>query len=131
VKLTRVEANWIASKLLSDAERERERSAERRTAWLTTVFPPLKFVRPTERLSLLQGVRSRAAREPIIVLPSVAGLRLFAALYIGIPKRRPVWLNVLPAAIIVGNLLPSNARNTARSSPSGGNRTLECLLARF
>jgi hypothetical protein len=100
VKLSRVEANWIASKLLSDAERERERFAERRTAWLTIVFPVLKFIRPTERLSLLQGMRSQAAREPMILVPSIAGWLFFAALYIGIPNPRPEWLYSLPAAAV-------------------------------
>jgi hypothetical protein len=113
MKLSRVEANWIASKLLTDAERERERSAERRTAWLTIVFPALKFVRPTERLSLLQGMRSQAAREPMIIWPSVAALLLFAALYIGISRPRPAWLDLLPAAIIVGNLLAQYLRTRA------------------
>ena len=45
MKLSRTEANWIASRLLSDAEQERERVVGRRTAWLTILFPALAFVR--------------------------------------------------------------------------------------
>ena len=38
MKLSRIETNWIASKLLSDAESARERSAARRTAWIATLI---------------------------------------------------------------------------------------------
>jgi hypothetical protein len=114
MKLSRTEANWIASKLLSDAERERECFAQQRTAWLTILFPPLKLVRPTERVSVLRKARQRAASELWIVLPSIAGLVLFAALYVEIPNHsRPAWLSLSPAAIFLGNVLAQYVRTRA------------------
>ena len=103
MKLSQIEANWIASKLLSDAERERERAAERRTAWRAVLFPGLKRVRPTERLALLRRTAQRAAREPLIWVPAVIAWIVYAALYIWVPKQsRPVWLEFSPVAILVG-----------------------------
>jgi hypothetical protein len=114
MKLSQIEANWIASKLLSDAERERERAAERRTAWLATLFPTLKFVRPTERLSVLRSARLRAAREPMILWPSLAGILLFATLFIGVPKQsRPAWLALLLTGIVAGIPLAQYLRTRA------------------
>ena len=99
--LSRIEANWIASMLLSDAEQERERAAERRTAWLALLYPPLKLVRPTERIQLLRRASQLAAKEPLILIPTITGM-LFAALYIWVWRQsRPAWSGLLPDAIVI------------------------------
>jgi hypothetical protein len=111
MKLSRIEANWIASKLLSDAERQREDLAQRQTAWLVILFPALKQVRPTERLSKFRSARHVAARDLRIMVPTVAGWVLFAALYIGIPPHSlPPGFPFFPATIVVANLLAQYAR---------------------
>ena len=114
MKLSRTEANWIASRLLSDAEQERERVVGRRTAWLTILFPALAFVRPTERVSALRDARVRAAREWMILWPSIGALLLFAALYFAIPRHLGrAWLGLVPGAIIAANLFAQYLRTRA------------------
>ena len=111
MKLSRIEANWIATRLLSDAEQERERSAQRRTAWLAIMFPPLAHVRPTERFSVLRSARRRAAREPMILWPTVVGLLLFTTGYFGWARSsRPQWLYEVPSTIVIVNVLAQYLR---------------------
>ena len=114
MKLSRTEANWIASKLLSDGELERERSAQLYTRWLTILFPALKQVRPTERVSVLRNARQRASREPLIMWPAVIALIVFLGIYLGIPRQsRPAWLNLLPGAVFVGYFVAQYCRTRA------------------
>lgn len=114
MKLSSIEANWIASRLLSDAEQERERYAQRRTAWLAILFPSLAHIRPTERVAVLRNARLRAAREPMVIWPTVIGFLLYAVAYFGLIRpSRPLWLYWVPSAIIVGNLLAQYLRARA------------------
>jgi hypothetical protein len=109
--LSRIEANWIASRLLSDAEQERERGAHRRTAWLAFLFPSLAHIRPTERVAVLRYARLRAAREPWIIWPTVVGLLLWAVVYFaGVRSSRPPWLYGMPSAVFLGNVLAQYLR---------------------
>ena len=109
--LSRIEAHWIASKLLSEAEQERERGAQRRTAWLAFLFPSLAHIRPTERVAVLRHARLRAAREPWILWPTVVGWLLYLIAYVGLVRpSRPLWLYWAPSAVVVGNLLAQYLR---------------------
>ena len=74
--LSRIEAGWISSKLLSDAVLQREQSAARRTAWLVLLFSPLKYIRPTERRILLRRARARAAHDPLTLLATLLTIAL-------------------------------------------------------
>ena len=114
MKLSRIEANWIASRLLSDAEQERERHAQRRTAWLAILFPSLAQIRPTERVAALRNARLRAAREPMIIWPTVVVFLLYAVVYFGLVRPpRPLWLYCVPGAAFVGNALAQYLRTRA------------------
>jgi hypothetical protein len=109
--LSRIEANWIASRLLSEAEQERERSAERSTAWLAFLFPSLAHIRPTERVAVLRYARRRAAREPWIIWPTVVGWLLLPLVYIGLSNlSRHLWLCWAPSILVLGNFLAQYLR---------------------
>lgn len=106
MKLSRTEANWIASKLLSDAERDAELEARRRTTWLVRLFPPLQNIPPTERISVLRDARGQAAREPWIVVPTIAAFIAGALLYFTVTNsHRHAWIYSIPAAVVVLNTL--------------------------
>ncbi|MBV8820990.1 MAG: hypothetical protein JO022_21705 [Acidobacteriaceae bacterium] len=111
MKLSRIEANWIASRLLGDAEQERERVAQRRTSWLVILFPALAHIRPTERFTVLRNARVRAAREPMILWPTVVGWLLYPIGYVGlVGSSRPTWFYWVPSVLIAGNLLAQYLR---------------------
>jgi hypothetical protein len=120
MKLSRIEANWIASKLLSDAEQESERFAQRRTAWLAVLFPRLAHIRPTERFAALRNARVRAAREPMILWPTVAGLLLYPICYVSLVGSTRLWLYWIPSVVIGGNFLAQYLRTRflLRDAPS-------------
>ncbi len=114
MKLSRIEANWIASKLLSDAERERELSVAWRTAWIATLYPALRVVRPTERMALLRAARNRASKEPQTLLLSIAAILTFAVLLIWVPQQLlSTWLYLLPGVIGMGALVSFHLRTRA------------------
>jgi prolipoprotein diacylglyceryltransferase len=113
MKLSRVEANWIASKLLADAEREREQSAQRRTAPLVALFPTLAAIRSTERISVLRNARQRAAREPLILWSTIVAALLFVVLYFALAARQHPWLYWLPSTIIIGFFFAQYLRTRA------------------
>lgn len=113
MKLSRIEANWIASKIMSDAEQARERSAQRRTASLVVLFPALASIRPSERVSTLRSARERAMREPWIVWPTVVAFLLFLALYFKLSALQHPWMYWFPGTIVIGNVLAQYFRTRA------------------
>ncbi len=111
MRLSRIEANWIASRILSDAEREREHRAARRTAGVSFLYPMLKMVRPTERGPLLRSATRRAGRDPKILSASFVAVLSFLVLSILAPRQfRSPWWYMLPTVIWVGCMLAWNIK---------------------
>ena len=111
MKVSRIEANWISSKILSDAVREREQSAARRTAWLVFLYPSLAHIRPTERVMLLRDARNCAALEPLTLLAAITSIVLLVVFYIVDPSlSHHSWLDGLAGLIGLGSLITWHVR---------------------